>query len=50
MINTTHSGSEVVVVHLFHRQRLTLEGDPSYRRRSAVRPPDTVAPLHSLAI
>ena len=46
---TNSSGSEVVVDYLFHRQRLTLEDDPSYRRRPAVRHPDTVAPLHSLA-
>ena len=51
MINyKTHSGRNVVAVHLFHRQRLTLGDDPSYRRRPAVHHPDTVAPLHSLAI
>ena len=50
MINTTHSGSEVVVIHLIHRQRLTLEDDPSCRRRPAARHPDTAALLHSLAI
>ena len=47
--NTNSSGSEVVVDYLFHRQRLTLEDDPSYRRRPVVRHPDTVAPLQSLA-
>ena len=47
--NTISSGSEVVVGYLFHRQRLTLEDDPSYRRRPVVRHPGTVAPLQSLA-
>ena len=47
--NTIRSGSEVVVDYLFHRQRLTLEDDPSYRRRPVVRHPDTGALLHSLA-
>ena len=46
----THSGRNVVAVHLFHRQRLTSGDDPSYCRRPAVHHPDTVAPLHSLAI
>ena len=46
---TNSSGSEVVVDYLFHRQRLTLEDDPSYRRRPAVRHADTGALLHSLA-
>ena len=46
----THSGRNVVVVHLFHRQLLTSGGSPSYHRRPAVhlRGPD--APFHSLAI
>ena len=51
MINyKTHNERNVVAVHLFHRKLLTSEDDPSYRRRPAVRPPGTAAPLHSLAI
>ena len=45
-----HSGRNVVAVHLFHRQRLTSGGSPSYRRHPAVHLPGTGSPLHSLAI
>ena len=48
--STTNSTAEFKRsrVHLLHRQRLTLEDDPSYRRRPGLQLPGT--PLHSLAI
>ena len=49
-LQNTHSGRNVVAVHLFHRQCLTSGSSPSYHRRPAVHLHGSDTPLHSLAI